>query len=180
MFLHRSHIRKSDSASISTVSTGTTAKSVVVDPSRQFVYVANQGGGVSAYTLGASGSLTAISGQPFPDNLQPISVAVDPTAGFLYAANFNGTDGTQVSAFSIDSSTGALAELTGSPFAAGDNHQFVTVDPSGNFVYVANSADNTLSAYTLDSTSGDLTALSASPFNTGSRPFSIAITATIH
>src|ERR1700691_477864 len=142
-----------------------------------FVYVANQGGGVSAYTLGASGSLTAISGQPFPDNLQPISVAVDPTAEFVYAANFNGTD---VSAFSLDSSTGALAQITGSPFAAGDDPQFVTVDPSGHFVYVANSADNTLSAYTLDSSSGALTALSASPFPTGSRPFSIAIAATIH
>jgi 6-phosphogluconolactonase (cycloisomerase 2 family) len=162
---------------ISTLSTGTTPKSVVVDPSGQFVYVANQGGGVSAYTLGTSGSLIAISGQPFPDNLQPISVAVDPTAEFVYAANFNGTD---VSAFSLDSSTGALAEITGSPFAAGDDPQFVTVDPSGNFVYVANSADNTLSAYTLDTSSGALTALSASPFPTGSRPFSIAIAATIH
>ena len=80
----------------------------------------------------------------------------------------------------LDSSTGALAQITGSPFAAGDDPQFVTVDPSGHFVYVANSADNTLSAYTLDSSSGALTALSASPFPTGSRPFSIAIAATIH
>jgi 6-phosphogluconolactonase (cycloisomerase 2 family) len=162
---------------ISTVSTGTTPKSVAVDPSGQFVYVANQGGGISAYTLSTSGSLTAISGSPFPDNLQPISVAVDPTAGFVYAANFNGTD---ISGFSLDSSTGVLAALTSSPFAAGDNPQFITVDPSGNFVYLANSADDTVSAYTLDASSGALTALSASPFTTGSRPFSIAITANIH
>jgi 6-phosphogluconolactonase len=105
-------------------------------------------------------------------------VAVDPTAEFAYAANLNGTD---VSAFSLDSINGALAQITGSPFAAaGDDPQFVTVDPSAHFVYVANSADNTLSAYTLDSSSGALTALSALPFPTGSRPFSIAIAATIH
>ncbi|MGA7925780.1 MAG: hypothetical protein WCA20_07260 [Candidatus Sulfotelmatobacter sp.] len=58
-------------------------------------------------------------------------MAVDPTAEFFYAANFNGTD---VPAFSLDSSIGALAKITGSPFAAGDDPQFVTVDPSGNFV----------------------------------------------
>ena len=48
-------------------------------------------------------------------------LAVDPTGKFAYVANF-GDD--NVSAYTIDASSGALTPVTGSPFAA-------LVDPFG-------------------------------------------------
>jgi 6-phosphogluconolactonase len=41
-----------------------------------------------------------------------------------------------VSAFTINPSTGALTEIAGSPFAAGMMPRSVVVDPSGKFAYV--------------------------------------------
>ena len=47
------------------------------------------------------------------------------------------------------------------------------VDATGAFLYVANSAANTISAYTLAST-GALTPISGSPFATGAGPTDLA------
>ena len=54
-----------------------------------------------------------------------------PTPEFAYVAN-NGDN--TVSAYTIDSSTGALRAVAGSPFAAGRGPGSMTVDPSGRFV----------------------------------------------
>ncbi len=108
---------------------------------------------MSAYTINSStGALRAVAGSPFAAGTNPDSVTVDPSGRFAYVANFcvSGNDcsvGT-VSAYTINSSTGALRAVAGSPFAAGNGPGSVTVDPSGRFAYVANSGDNTVSAYT--------------------------------
>ena len=62
-------------------------------------------------------------------------MTVDPSGRFAYVAN-HGDD--TVSAYTINSSTGALRAISGSPFAAGNHPDSVTVDPSGRFAYVAN------------------------------------------
>jgi DNA-binding beta-propeller fold protein YncE len=54
---------------------------------------------------------------------------------FAYVANARGYN---VSAYTIDGTTGALTSVPGSPFAAGSDPQSVAVDPSGKFAYVAN------------------------------------------
>ena len=59
----------------------------------------------------------------------------NPTPKFAYVANDQGGN---VSAYTINSSTGALRAVAGSPFAAGVQPTSVTVDPSGQFAYVAN------------------------------------------
>src|SRR4030042_4516671 len=43
-----------------------------------------------------------------------------------------------ISAFSINTATGALTAVAGSPFIAGDAPMSVIVDPSGKFAYVGN------------------------------------------
>jgi 6-phosphogluconolactonase (cycloisomerase 2 family) len=48
-------------------------------------------------------------------------VTVDSTGEFVYVVNFNSNN---VSAYTIDASTGALTPVVGSPFAAGQ-------EPSG-------------------------------------------------
>src|SRR5476651_1247108 len=58
----------------------------------------------------------------------------NPAPKFAYVANgcvssFN-CPTSNVSAYTIDSSTGALSEVPGSPFAVGKRHSSVAVDPS--------------------------------------------------
>ena len=162
--------------------------SVTVDPSGRFVYVVNtcvssadcSAGNVSAYTINSStGALSAVAGSPFAARTLPSSVTVDPSGRFAYVANSCETSRCatvgSVSAYSINSPTGALSAVAGSPFAAGDSPISVTVDPSGQFAYVVNQSGNNVSAYTINSSTGALRAVAGSPFETGTNPFSVAV-----
>lgn len=46
--------------------------------------------------------------------------------------------GGNISAFSVNPTTGKLTSVKGSPFPAGDDDYYVTVDPSGTRLYVTN------------------------------------------
>jgi DNA-binding beta-propeller fold protein YncE/uncharacterized membrane protein len=159
---------------------------VVVHPSGGFLYASNYNdpmGSISAYTIDATtGALTPIAGSPFATQAGfpgPGRLAIDPGGKFLYV----GLDGTVnanhfVAAFSIDSSTGALTPIAGSPFPTGKGPLNVAVDPSGKYLYTANSFDNTISAFAIDPATGALNSVSGSPFATGAPggfPFALAM-----
>ena len=74
---------------------------------------------------------------------------------FAYVANQSSND---VSAYSINATTGALTAVPGSPFAAGSGPNSVTVDPTGKFAYATNAASNDISVYTINQTTGALSA----------------------
>lgn len=69
---------------------------------------------------------------------------------FIYVGN---RDSGNVSAYSINASTGALTPVPGSPFATGTSPFGVALDPSRKFVYVGNNGSSNVSAYTIDATS---------------------------
>src|SRR5258705_368024 len=94
-------------------------------------------------------------------------------AQFAYVAN-EGDD--TVSGYTINSATGALTPIAGSPIATGSLPKSVAVGPSGKFAYVVNLSDSTISAYAINPTTGALAPIAGSPFPTGSVPTSIAIT----
>ncbi len=91
---------------------------------------------------------------------------------FAYVANQGANN---ISGYSIDSATGTLTALAGSPFAAGTQPVAIAVDLTGHFAYVVNQQDATLSAFLIDRTSGALTEVSGSPYATGLSPTSVAI-----
>src|SRR6202021_100336 len=93
----------------------------------------------------------------------PDSVAGGPLGNGVLVANES--DGT-VSVFSIND--GALS-ASGSPFPAGNSPRGLSIDPSGQYVYLANGTSNTLSAFS------SATAIAGSPYSTGSMPVSGAV-----
>src|SRR5260370_17817384 len=111
---------------------------------------------------GATGRMPAVV-PPQIKTRAPQSVTVAPTGRFVYVANGGCIDCGDVSAFSIDGTTGMLTPVPGSPFPVGQFPESVTVDPTGRFVYVANSRSPNVSAYTIYGTTGPLTPLAASP-----------------
>jgi len=150
---------------------------LTVDPTGRFVFVADYGNdSVSAYAIDATtGALTTVAGSPFPTGAVGSlawSVAVDPAGKFVYVVN---SDADSVSGYTINTATGALTAIAGSPFPVGPDPHAVAVDPTGKFAYVANFGSNNVSAFTINTSTGRLTLLAGSPFAAGPGPASIAI-----
>jgi DNA-binding beta-propeller fold protein YncE len=82
-----------------------------------------------------------------------------------------------VSAYTITATTGALASIAGSPYPVGAGPSALAVDPSGKFLYVANYWTDDITGFSVDMVSGDLVELNLSPFEEplGSHPAAIAV-----
>jgi DNA-binding beta-propeller fold protein YncE len=147
--------------------------SVAFDPTGKFAYavVISEYGTVFANAIdSATGALTEITGSPFGTvgtGGGSYYLAVDPTGKFVYVPNSSYAN---VSGYAIDSITGALTEITGSPFATGYSPGSIAVDPTGKFVYLANGTPNGVSGYTINSVTGALTEITGSPFAPGTNP----------
>ena len=160
---------------------------LAIDPSGSFIFQTAQGysggtqGGIFVYAInrsnGSLGASTAsyLTGQAF------FSDVVDNQGKFLYVQGSTG-----VYAFSIQSGTGALTPISGSPFpaAAPSSPGFsqpatlMAVDQTNQFLYVSTSAG--ISGYTINQSTGQLTAIAGSPFGGSSvtDPWTIVITPT--
>ncbi len=155
--------------------------SLTVDPAGRFLYATRPsfrtgGDEVWAYNIDSTtGALTPVPGSPFQTRPHPQSILVEPSGRFVYVANTGGTfesPDPSLSAYAIDPTTGTLAPVPGSPFPVekGAVTHSVTIDPSGRFLYAANSGARNISAYTLDATTGALTSVPGSPYLTGGIP----------
>jgi 6-phosphogluconolactonase len=69
----------------------------------------------------------------------------------------NGNPSNTVTAFTINSVTGQLTSVAGSPYAVGTGAGGLSVDRTGKFLYVANSGSNNVSAFTINGATGQLT-----------------------
>ncbi len=110
--------------------TGATApNSLMISLDGRFLYSANGGGTISAFTIGSDGLLGLVStsaGNLNPisagANTTPVALTMSPDGLFLYVATNVTTLGGRVSAFTITPETGTLVPLTvlvGNPFLAG-------------------------------------------------------------
>jgi 6-phosphogluconolactonase len=93
----------------------------------------------------------------------------------LYALYVPNAGSNNVSAFKINSSTGALSSISGSPFGAGTGPNWVAVDPTGSYAYVTNYGDYTVSAYAINPANGALGAVSGSPYGTNAYPEGVVV-----
>jgi 6-phosphogluconolactonase (cycloisomerase 2 family) len=115
---------------------------------------------------------------PFTD-----CVTTDPSVTYAYVfdAEFpsaNPPETGNVRIYKINSATGGLTEISGSPFATGVGLNCIQFEPSGRFGYALGFYDggNILKGYSRDSGSGQLTELSSwSPMTVGNDPVGLAI-----
>ena len=92
---------------------------------------------------------------------------VDPSGKFLYATG--NTTQITMSVFTINSSSGALTPIAGSPFLSPIQSAAysIAVHPSGKFLYASFPLVNGIAEWTINSSTGGLTAVINSPFVTG-------------
>jgi len=131
---------------------------MAVSPTQGFLYVSNgAAGNISAFAIGASGTLTELSGSPFSVGAGAIAAgfAIDPKGQFLYAAD---SANNKIASFNV---AGGPLGPVGS-FPAGTQPVAVAVDATSTFVYSANHVSNDVSAF--KSTSGALTQVAGSPY----------------
>jgi uncharacterized protein YjdB len=65
----------------------------------------------------------------------------------------------------MDSTTGALTAITGSPFAAHSNPTSLAMDPTGEFLYVASNENDAVYTYLIDVATGVLDPVPGEPFS---------------
>ena len=164
--------------------TGKNPSAVSISTNDRFVYVTNADSNtLSAYSVDAtSGTLSAVSGSPFAAGASPQAIALSPSGKLAYVGNVVYSAATnQISAYALDSNSGAISAAPGSPFAKGPNPVAIAVAPNGKFAFAVNystvngSITDSVSAYTIDPLTGALTEVAGSPFETGVTPTALAI-----
>jgi 6-phosphogluconolactonase (cycloisomerase 2 family) len=157
-----------------------TADGAVADAKGRFLFVGSEfSGQVWVFQINAStGALTAVSGSPFTSPLNTFtsadSLTVDAGGQFLYVGQ--GSVSAGVEAFSIDQTSGALAEVAGSPFLLGVAE--VHADPAAEFLLgvaeipdqATGATDTHISVFSI-ANNGVPSAVAGSPFTTTNAPY---------
>jgi 6-phosphogluconolactonase (cycloisomerase 2 family) len=129
-------------------------------------------GTVSVFKVDSTtGALTLAMGSPVSTGTatQPSGVAVHPTKDFVYVVNtVTNFSLSSVAGFQLDTATGTLTPLAGSPYTThGYTAVVPAVDPSGRFLFVVNTSSNNIQAFVIDPATGVLTDVPGTPFASG-------------
>jgi 6-phosphogluconolactonase len=117
----------------------------------------------------SSSTTTTSTGGIDTTYIPPSSPIITAKAKFAYTGN----QGSSLSGYSVDTSTGELTPLNGFPMTLGLNPTAVTRDPQNRFLIVADIAADLLHVFAIDSTSGALTEVSPSPYKTIREPVAV-------
>jgi 6-phosphogluconolactonase len=108
-------------------------------------------GGILAFAIASNGSLSPIAGSPFATapNAGPsylLSTANSTGNQFLFVSLSNAS---QIAGFNIDTTTGALTPIPGSPFTSGKGPGILINGPTANELLVINTGDHTVEAFNI-------------------------------
>ena len=136
---------------------GISPSGVAVGRTGNFLYVANSGSNnVSAFTIcnmvssqcpanPPDGSLVPVPNSPFSAGIRPVAIAPHPLLDLLYVLD---RQSNQISAYSVSTATGALTSLNpGGTASTGSNPTSFSIEPQGQFLYVANNGSANISGY---------------------------------
>ncbi len=138
------------------VAGGSNAIEITTDPAGRYLYAANylNPGRVFVYNINTTtGILTPIAGLGAgfsTTNASPDSIIVDPKNRFVYVANQTPAN---LAGFTIDSSTGGLTAMGGSPFTGFSGA--LAMDPGGNYLYSGSGGN--VRAFSINSSTGEPT-----------------------
>ena len=148
---------------------------MLIDSAGAYLYVANaQSSNISVFSIDSgSGALTPVAGSPFAIGISPLNMQLTPSGNFLFVSAASQPLGLIIG-FSVNA--GVLAPVSGTP-TDGINPNGLAIDPSGTFLYAANSGSNSISIFSIGS-SGTLQEVQNSPLNVGfSVPVSLLLDA---
>lgn len=139
---------------ISTTPADTVARGITIDQSGLFLYVVTGGGGIDAFSIGATGALTRLAIGGFNSGTTTmLAVKTVPTFEVLMATDGGSTN--NIRTFTINTSTGALTPIVSTaPGSSPANPSAIAFNTPLNattpLFYVANTASNNLTVNTVD------------------------------
>ncbi|HEY6308807.1 MAG TPA: beta-propeller fold lactonase family protein [Candidatus Angelobacter sp.] len=131
------------------------------------------GGTVQAGAINLNGSVSTVAGSPFNVGLGTptiIQIVPDPKGRFIYVLSLGASTVTLgspgIGGFAINSATGALTRVPGSPILSpADNTNFMAIDGTGQFLFEPNgftgSPGTGFDVFSINQTTGALTLVSA-------------------
>ena len=142
---------------------GKGAGAVKTDPSGKFLYVANSiDNTVSAYQIDwTTGALKPVAGSPFATGIDPNVFAVSNNYLYLFSGNEVSGSSKSISGYAIDTLSGALTPVPGSPFTGhGSPANYIAVDAVHNVLYQPTfpaPLGDAFNVNTIDPTTGTIT-----------------------
>src|SRR5262249_14014245 len=133
---------------------------VVVHPSGSPVIVG--GNDYLASFVVTATSATAATGSPFAAGTSVFSCKLSQDGNHIYAGGNGGSD---IAAFDVSRSTGALTAISGSPFPSGAENPVAYATDSKGRLFVTNFDSNQVRVFT--GPGGALTAVTGNPFTSG-------------
>ena len=159
-------------------SDGFNPNGLAIDPSGSNLYVANTGSStIAIFAIGATGtppgSLTEVIAPISDTYTAEVSMVFDPAGAYLYVADQGSSN---VAVYSINSTTGLPTVLTTSTttgaFFTEGSPSVLAVDPTGEYLYVANQGTSAgIEAFSVSS--GNLTSIYT--YRVGNTPSSMAV-----
>jgi 6-phosphogluconolactonase len=147
------------------------ALTLAMHPSGKFLVCGNSTPGgsspndLSVFSVNSDGTLSPVPGSPFVASSPPYSTAFTPDGKFLFAG---GNLGTTISVYRFNPITGALSEVSGSPFDSGGSDPLgYSVSSDGQRLFSALFSTHQIGVYDIDPSTGALAAIFGSPFAAG-------------
>jgi 6-phosphogluconolactonase len=146
-------------ASLLKVVPGHGPRHIVFSPDKKFMYLITEMGG-SVYVYNYEDlqprrlQVISLSAEDFNGALGGGDLQVSPDGKFLYASNRG--DANEIVVFAISPATGALAFIERIS-CMGKSPRNMAIDPSGNFLLVANENSNDIYVYRINKQKGQLT-----------------------
>jgi len=142
---------------------------MTIHPSGKWIFVNNEfnigADTVSSLAVAADGSLTAVSGSPFPLVENPDEVIPHPNGRFLFITN---RAKPTVAVLAVDED-GALSHVPGSPFQGPPGfraHEHCLLDPTSQFLFVTYEIPPGVATYRVGD-DGSLTIIPGTPLGLG-------------
>jgi 6-phosphogluconolactonase len=140
---------------------------LAMDPAGAFLYVANAGTfNISVFSIdGTTGALTPVAGSPTSIGVVPQNMQLAPSGNFLFVSAPGGgsEDLGNIIGFGVTAGTLTRVSLTTTDDS---NPNGLAIDPTGTYLYVANTTSGTISIFTIGA-SGTLSEVQGSPLNGG-------------
>ncbi len=90
----------------------------------------------------------------------------NPSPGTTHFAYVSNSDSSNITAYQVNSTTGALSPVAGSPFGGVDAPLGLAIAPSSDFLAAGNLNRAGISVFRVDKTTGSIAAVAGSPFPT--------------
>jgi 6-phosphogluconolactonase len=161
------HLRFAPAQTLSGPPCDGSGSGTVTAPSQKFLYLVASCGQILAETINADGTLTPISGSPFPVGTSLYQIVFTPSGKFAYVTDFSNYPQLTIIPVAVNTKSGALTQLSGSvSYSGATQTPIMLMDTVGKFLFVLD-ANAGVYVYAINALTGALTVVTGSPFSTG-------------